>query len=709
MMGMPGMEHATGMPGMGGPADGMTKMRTLTTAEKNAKKKARQREKKDARKKSAPLASLVVDARVSSSPARGQAARAVASRRPIGAPPILYDRSARPMKQDEGKLGDQRRSCSARRSSVGCVGGSKGLSSEDKEKLKAYVLDAPPADMPHKLDINYENKVHLIGYKFDPETAKPGQSVKLTYYWRCDDTVEDGWMLFTHTKDDGNGKMGNLDYDGPLRDMRNGGHQVLGPERWEKGKFYVDEQPYQVPDDAQGPTITVMVGVWKNDARLRIVEVARTTAADNSGIVGKIKTGTQPPSEEHAKADDVPVALARPEAREERRHQDRRQGRPGRMGRGREHRPFRVVSSARVSPNPGFPAQGSVKLAWDDQNLYVLATVVEAEFYTGFTDAKSQPNDFTAAGQPKLWTKDALEMMLEPDPAGTNTNYYELQINPQNKVFKSQFDTLQQPAARNGFGHEELGPQAEERRHRSRRTAAARPPATRSRRPSPGLATPRPEPFRRSPARVWRLNFYAMKNNAGMAWSPIRGQGNFHNAKRFGKVTWTVPGAPAADAPGAGSAAAAGSAAPGDSAEAAASGRPMPADARPPHDGAAPDHAALASCPGWPPVGRPAATIRPRAWGRALRLSAWASLRWPARSGRRSLLASGPAMAQRRSVAPAPPRRGRPAVDDAAEAAAGHGSVRDPRAHAHAQRRLRRRARRVRPGRLALDRPDLAA
>ncbi len=49
----------------------------------------------------------------------------------------------------------------------GCVGGGKGLSSEDKERLKPYILDVAPADIPHKLDVNFENKVHLIGYKFD--------------------------------------------------------------------------------------------------------------------------------------------------------------------------------------------------------------------------------------------------------------------------------------------------------------------------------------------------------------------------------------------------------------------------------------------------------------------------------------------------------------------------------------------------------------
>ena len=46
--GMPGM----GMPGMGpGPTEGMTKMRTMSPAERNAKKAARKREK-DARRKS---------------------------------------------------------------------------------------------------------------------------------------------------------------------------------------------------------------------------------------------------------------------------------------------------------------------------------------------------------------------------------------------------------------------------------------------------------------------------------------------------------------------------------------------------------------------------------------------------------------------------------------------------------------------------------
>jgi signal recognition particle subunit SRP54 len=51
-MGMPGMGMPFGMPGMGGaPGESMTKMRSLSKSEKNAKKANRKRER-EARKKS---------------------------------------------------------------------------------------------------------------------------------------------------------------------------------------------------------------------------------------------------------------------------------------------------------------------------------------------------------------------------------------------------------------------------------------------------------------------------------------------------------------------------------------------------------------------------------------------------------------------------------------------------------------------------------
>ena len=49
---------------------------------------------------------------------------------------------------------------------VACVGGKQQITAEDKDRLKAQILDAVPPDAK-KVDINFENKVHVVGYKVD--------------------------------------------------------------------------------------------------------------------------------------------------------------------------------------------------------------------------------------------------------------------------------------------------------------------------------------------------------------------------------------------------------------------------------------------------------------------------------------------------------------------------------------------------------------
>ncbi len=426
----------------------------------------------------------------------------------------------------------------------GCVGGGKGLSASDKDRLKAYILDAPPADMPHKLDVNFENKAHLIGYKFEPETAKPGEEAKITYYWQSDDVLDDGWLLFTHVRDEGTGKLGNLDFDGPLREARNG-HQVLGPEHWEKGKVYVDEQTYKVPADVAGAEITFLVGIWKGDARLRIL--SGPNDGDNSAIVGKLKTGVVPKTPDEHTMNDVPSLSVEKLGPGAKITIDGKASEPE-WAAAASTGAFVDVGTGK--PNVSFPVNGSAKMAWDDKNLYVYYAVTEADPYTGFADAKSQPGDFTAGGQPKLWTKDTVEMMVDPGPSGDNRDYYELQVNPQNKIFKSQFDTLQQPnGGVNGpFGHEDWDPKLKSA-VQIQKGADGKATGYTVELAIPWTAYAKAGGTPPKAGDVWRVNFYAMKNNGGVAWSPILGQGSFHKATRFGKITW-ASGAVAAAGPG---------------------------------------------------------------------------------------------------------------------------------------------------------------
>jgi hypothetical protein len=237
--------------------------------------------------------------------------------------------------------------------------------------------------------------------------------------------------------------------------------------------------------------------------------------------------------------------------------------------------PFVNVGSGKEDPSQ--PAQGEARLLWDDAFLYVAFEVRDKTVTGGFPPGATDPH---------LWERDTVEVMLDPDGDGDNRDYYEIQINPQNLVFDTRYDNYNSPNG-NGkgpFGHEEwsagvvsavaldgtLDDDADEDRGY---TVEAKIPwasfaKAKSAPPAPGDS--------------WRMNFYAMQNNGGTAWSPILGDGNFHRARRFGRVRFLGSSRASAAAPASAAAAARPPAAVVDSAKAA-----KPA-AAPPGSGNAP-------------------------------------------------------------------------------------------------------------------------
>jgi hypothetical protein len=418
-------------------------------------------------------------------------------------------------------------------STAACVRGSKGVTSEDKERLAQYIHEKAPSNITHPLDVNFDDKVHLIGYSFSPELAKPGEDVKITYFWRCDDKVDAGWLLFTHLTDEHANKSDNLDWAGPLREARDG-KQLFGPDKWEKGKFYTEEQTYKMPDWITGPELAVYVGLWRGDQRMRVKSGPQD--GDNRARMGAIKTGVTP-------ADNFPQMVVNHLAPGEKividgKADDAAWKTAASTG------AFVDVSTGKA--NSPFPVQGQAKMTWDEENLYVLAEITDPDVVGFFKTAKEQSGSWTTTGQPKLWTKDTFEMMVDPDGDGDNKDYYELQINPQNKVFKSQFDALQQPAAKGDdgpFGHEEWNPKLKS-------AVVVKGTLDKSDDKDEGYTVEIAIPWaayekaKNHPPKSgdsWRVNFYAMQNNGGTSWSPILGQGNFHKASRFGKVTFMAP------------------------------------------------------------------------------------------------------------------------------------------------------------------------
>jgi Carbohydrate family 9 binding domain-like len=198
---------------------------------------------------------------------------------------------------------------------------------------------------------------------------------------------------------------------------------------------------------------------------------------------------------------------------------------------------FVDVGSGRLSPDSII--QGTARLLYSDQGLYIGFEVKDPNVVGGF------PKD---AVDPHLWERDTIEIMTKPEDDGSNKDYYEIQISPQNLVFDSHFDDYNQP--RGGpsgpFGHQEYKADLNSavivhgtvdddsdtddgytvEVFIDFRSFGARPAGS-------DTSAHGGSPFR---GKTLRMNFYAMKNNGGVGWSPILGLGNFHFARRFGRV-----------------------------------------------------------------------------------------------------------------------------------------------------------------------------
>lgn len=187
-------------------------------------------------------------------------------------------------------------------------------------------------------------------------------------------------------------------------------------------------------------------------------------------------------------------------------------------------------------PNPQIPSQGEAKVFWDEQHLYVAIEAYDKTVRGGFpADAKD----------PHLWEKDTVEIMIDPDGDGDNKDYYEIQVSPQSLTFDSQFDDYNRPngGGKGPFGHEEWTASAERavKVHGTLDDDADTDDGYTVEMKIPWAAFAKAQKAPPSPGSSWRMNFYAMQNNGGTAWSPILGLGNFHKASRFGRVIWGGP------------------------------------------------------------------------------------------------------------------------------------------------------------------------
>jgi hypothetical protein len=412
-------------------------------------------------------------------------------------------------------------------------------------KAKGYVLDQAPR-INHPLNVDFDGKVQLIGYEAPTTPLKPNQKVKITLYWKVTEKLQGDWKLFTHLVDASGERLLVLDSKSPLR-AGGAGSSPLPPSSWQPGKVYMDVLSFKMPRTVKTAKVRLLAGLVSGETRMPVAKGQKDS--ENRAIVAELDmaAGTKP------KVSDVPdISVNKLEATQKitidgKLEEEAWKGTPL----------LTFVDVKTGEPNKTFPVNGKGRLLWDDKNLYVGVEVEDKDISGGFpADAKD----------PHLWTKDTVELMIDPDWDKQNTNYYEIQIGPQNLVFDTQWDdyNVPKPSPEGPFGHQDWSAGLKS-------AVVVDGTLDKSDDADKGYVVEASIPWKsfskakKTPPALgdsWRINLYAMEKNDGVAWSPILGRGNFHRSSRFGRVHWVKKGWVPPAASGSAAAAPSGSAPP---------------------------------------------------------------------------------------------------------------------------------------------------
>ncbi|AKT36200.1 carbohydrate-binding family 9-like protein [Chondromyces crocatus] len=406
-----------------------------------------------------------------------------------------------------------------------CTDKTPQLTPEQQAKVAPYISAGPPAGMV-ETNVDFGGKIKLVGYVISPRQAiyLPGTKIDAMLVWRVEKPLDPGFELFTHLLDENGQLVLNVDGAGPLRSMEGFQGQPLPPSAWKTGPYYLDLVRFIVPAEPS-PNLTIAAGI-AHPQKGRLPILGEGGDAEHRTALLRLRTGMRSgrtnikelTAHKLAPGDTITIdgRLDEPAWRD-----------------ARKTTPFVDPHAGR--PNPRIPAQGHARLRWDDTHLYVAFEVQDAHVTGGFpADAKD----------PHLWERDTVEIMIDPDGDGDNKDYYEIQISPQNLVFDSQFDDYNAP--RGGpdgpFGHEAWSANLESAVvvHGTLDDDTDRDEGYTVEARIPWASFQKAQRSPPAPGDTWRMNFYAMQRNGGTAWSPLYGEGNFHRAKRFGRVKFAL-------------------------------------------------------------------------------------------------------------------------------------------------------------------------
>jgi hypothetical protein len=385
---------------------------------------------------------------------------------------------------------------------------------EDLEFIKKNILSSEPKPQ-FAVNSDLDGKVVYLGVDSSANPIEPGKDVKLTHYWKVVSAPGAGWRSFVHVNGPGNTSFINFDH-GPVR----GKYPV---SQWKDGEIVRDEHNIRLPVTWPHDKVTIYTGLWRGNERMNI----KTGAKDDTG---RLLAAT------------IPVQRTAPVPSPSKRYMVRKIVKPLKLDGKLDEQAWKDAPSTGLFVNTltGAPAEHKTeaKLLWDAQNLYI-----------GFENADSDVWSSLSKRDDKLWTQEAVEIMIDADRNGKS--YVEFQVAPNGNVFDTylpeyrKYEPTLDPKRKNYDWNSKIKAAVNvlgtlnKRNDQDKGWVAevAIPLADVNGLATPGVKVP-PQL-----ADTWRLNMFRMdvpegKPGQASAWSPPL-VGDFHALDKFGEIVFT--------------------------------------------------------------------------------------------------------------------------------------------------------------------------
>ncbi|MCL4297800.1 MAG: hypothetical protein KJ077_18810 [Anaerolineae bacterium] len=137
---------------------------------------------------------------------------------------------------------------------------------------------------------SFKSEVLLAGYRVEPATLKPGESVTLFLNWQAQRPIDGDYYLFIHLFDVvQDRRWGQVNT--PLTGL------LFNAHRWPVGLTVPDRHLFTLPADAPDGAYRFEVGLYEAASQQRLpVSTGDTTLTSDKLILGKIQVWQQPPA-----------------------------------------------------------------------------------------------------------------------------------------------------------------------------------------------------------------------------------------------------------------------------------------------------------------------------------------------------------------------------------------------------------------------------